>query len=180
MDYSDDPGAVQVSIDYTYENDTATYSGTATDGWGGTDTLMYIDQVGGSAYGDQFTITLNDVDGDLDNMFAVQGNAGADSITGTADQDVAAVHFDDPSAVSVDLGAGTAVDGWGNTDVLTDIEIAGGSDHGDTLTGSTGSDGFIATLGNDTITGGDGDYDWVYYGWDNDANGVAGVQVDMA
>ncbi len=181
--YDDDPAGISVTIDYIWSNDTASYSGTATDGWGNTDTLMYFDRIGGSAYGDQFTITVDDYDHDSDNFFAVWGNEGADTITGSMDGDIAAVHFYDPAAVNADLGAGTVTDGWGNTDQLSDIFIVGGSAYNDTLTGSSTSEsGFFGTLGNDTITGGSStDYwDWVYYGEGTKDTSVAGMEIDLS
>ena len=67
------------------------------------------------------------------------------------------------SAVTVNLSAGTA-SGWG-TDTLSNFQAIIGSNHGDTLTGTTGNDSITggtgsdliyATLGSDTYTGGGG------------------------
>ena len=49
--------------------------------------------------------------------------------------------------MKVDLGAGTATDGFGSNDSLTNIESVRGTDFGDDITGG---------LGANTLTGGDG------------------------
>ena len=45
-------------------------------------------------------------------------------------------YANDISAVTVDLSAGTAIDGWGNTDTLIDMDYVSGSQHDDTLIGN--------------------------------------------
>lgn len=60
----------------------------------------------------------------------------------------------DPAAVSVVLAAGTATDGWGNTDTLISIDGATGSEFADSLLGDDRDNVFEGRGGNDTITGG--------------------------
>lgn len=56
--------------------------------------------------------------------------------------------------VTVDLKAGTAIDGFGKTDTLTSIEGVRGTGYSDKLTGSSGDNWLRGDSGNDTISGG--------------------------
>jgi serralysin len=66
-----------------------------------------------------------------------RGMGAADHIDGRGGLDEVDFRFD-PNGVTVDLLAGGAIDGWGNTDTLFDIERARGSQHADTLLGDGG------------------------------------------
>jgi Ca2+-binding RTX toxin-like protein len=104
----------------------------------------------------------------------LEGGAGNDTLVGTGGTSYA-LYERASAGVVVDLQNGTASDGDGGTDTLTEIAGAAGSAHDDTLLGSTGDDEFMGYAGNDSIDGGDGT-DTVYY--DDDA-GTAGVVVDL-
>lgn len=101
----------------------------------------------GSVAGDELTGT------DLTDF--IWGGAGDDDIDGSAGLDIVVYVFD-PDGVTVDLGAGTATDGHGDTDSLAGIEAVVGSAFADMLTGSSGDDLFFATTGGDSIDGGMG------------------------
>ena len=77
-------------------------------------------------------------------------------------------------AVTVDLDAGTATDGFGNTDTLISIERARGTAAADSLIGSAADNGFVGLAGNDTINGGAGT-DELRYDVDFVFGGAAGV-----
>lgn len=89
-----------------------------------------------------------------------QGGVGRDSIDFSADYDAGG-----QNAVTVDLGAGTARDGFGNAETFTSIEGVRGTRFADALTGSSesnslsggdGSDRLYGLGGNDTLSGGAG------------------------
>lgn len=134
-------------------------NGTAQDGDGGTDTLISIAGVSGSAFDD----TLLGSDGD--DAFAGQG--GDDSIDGGAGNDT--VYYDPGEAIAgvvVDLASGTASGASFGTDTLTGIENVVGSFLNDTIAGDgndnlleglEGADSLSGAAGSDTLTGGDGD-----------------------
>ncbi|MCG8636761.1 MAG: hypothetical protein MI863_23205, partial [Desulfobacterales bacterium] len=187
VDYRDDPSKVTVSIFYDYSNNSEDYSGsTATDGWGDTDTLDHISGVIGSAFADSLTISYSDDRNDQTNQdhqepaFYMLGMEGNDTIKATGDdsEEVAAAYVEDPNGVTVNLENGTAIDGWGDTDTLIDIKVVVGSDHNDSLTGSNDTesyhgDVFLATMGNDTMNGLDGDEDEIDFSYldeDTDSN----------
>jgi Ca2+-binding RTX toxin-like protein len=132
--------------------------GTATDGFGNTDTLVDIDSARGTKLGDSFTGS------DDDNSF--MGFAGSDAITGGNGNDEVRYDTDwlmgGTFAVIVDLASGMTTDGFGDTDTLSSIEIVRGSKFGDTFTGSGADETFRGMAGNDTMDGGSGS-DWVSY-----------------
>lgn len=82
----------------------------------------------------------------------------------------------DPGAVSVDLVAGTAMDGWGNSDSLISIDGAIGSNFADTLLGDSRNNVFEGRGGNDTITGGAGADSYVL---SDDGDGGAAFGLDI-
>ena len=144
-------------------------SGTVSDGFGTTDTLINIEGLEGSSSGD----TLSGGTGTQ----WFRGRGGSDLIDGGADADWVS-YLSDPSSVIVNLGAsaldvgggitvvgGTARDGWGGpggilglggTDVLSNIENAEGSSSNDTLVGSIGANDLRGSGGADYINGGEG------------------------
>jgi Ca2+-binding RTX toxin-like protein len=155
-------------------------TGTATDNWGQTDTFSGIELVSGSPYADKL-IGGNPVNGSgaTDGFEGFTGGAGNDTIEGGAGFD--RIHYQtSPAAVHVVLGgtgAGTAQDGWGDTDTFTSIEEVRGSSFADTLTGSnsSGFESFEGRGGNDTIDGSGGTQDRVSF-----QSSPAGASVDLA
>ncbi|MBY0322259.1 MAG: VCBS domain-containing protein [Reyranella sp.] len=172
-------------------------TGTASDGMGGTDTLISIEAVEGSTFAD--TITMSDTANGW--VFARSGNdqifggAGSDNIYGGSGNDTivgGGGNFDlanysddgfDPAGVAthgviVNLATGTATDNWGNSDTLSGIENVSGSTFADTLTGDAGANNLSGGGGNDMLDGGAGN-DWLRGDSGNDTiNG--GADVDTA
>jgi Ca2+-binding RTX toxin-like protein len=154
-----------------------TGNGTASDGLGGTDTLVNIEAVRGSDFND----TLTGSDSAAFESF--EGRAGNDVIDGKAGTD--RIDFATSTAgVVVNLATGTASDGWGGTDTFTNIEnVRGSRDFADSITGSTGAnrlegnggdDSLSGGLGDDTLDGGSG-ADWAQY-----AGSASAVTVNLA
>ena len=170
LDYSADPSGVTVDLG----------ADTATDGWGGHDTISGFESVIGSDFGD--TLTANGADGLLsggagdDSLTAAGGNetlvggAGNDTLVGGAGFYNIADYSNDPGGVTVDLSAGTATDGFGGHDSLVGINAVIGSDHNDTIVG-TGSESVSGGAGDDSIS----NIDTIYY-----ASDPAGVYVNLA
>ncbi|WP_038035821.1 calcium-binding protein, partial [Thermopetrobacter sp. TC1] len=156
VDYSDADTAVNVDLS----------AGTASDGQGGTDTLINIENVIGSDFDDTITGDAND------NIF--NGNRGDDTINGGGGNDIFLTSFGNDTfdggsgtldtvdyeisnqAVNVDLANHTASDGLGGTDTLQNIEAVIGSPYDDTLTGDGGDNILSGYYGDDTINGGGG------------------------
>ena len=186
-------------------------TGTVIDGWGDTDTLIDIERISGSDFDD--TIRGSDGRDDLQGRAGndtLEGRGGDDSFTGGDGADTidggdgfdVVWHGNDIedggiAGITLDLAAGTVVDGWGNTDTLTSIEGADGSEvddimsgddndnfldgreGNDTLSGLGGFDTFRGSQGNDVIDGG-GDRDRVEYHRDAERGGTSGVVVDLS
>ena len=155
----------------TYQNAGAAVTvdlaaGTATGAATGNDTLANFNQVRGSSYGDTLLGSDNAV---LTERF--EGRGGNDTIDGRGGFDMVA-YDQSPNAVIVNLLTGTASDGFGGTDTLSNIEGIRGSAKDDVLTGGLAANGvlvsdgllevFQGNGGSDTIDGGQG-YDRVDY-----------------
>jgi Ca2+-binding RTX toxin-like protein len=176
VSYWNSTAAVNVNLS-GITGDGSSGSGTAADGLGGTDTLINVSRVMGSAYNDTLT-------GSSALMFEVfEGGAGNDTIDGGVVTDTlngentnAAEYSSAGAAVNVNLATGVATGGAGN-DALLNITQARGSAYNDTLTGSNNSlltEQFEGRGGNDTINGAGG-LDLVRY-----YSATAGVRVNLA
>jgi Ca2+-binding RTX toxin-like protein len=127
-------------------------AGQARDSFGDIDTLVGINWVVGTGFGD----TLIGGVGGTQRFETFQGNGGNDYIDGGAgDDDVS--YQQAPGGVNVNLATGVATgDG---TDTLLNIERVRGSNFNDVLTGSGRLDVaeiFVGERGNDAINGGAG------------------------
>ncbi|MER2626357.1 MAG: calcium-binding protein, partial [Accumulibacter sp.] len=152
VDYTTSPNGVYVTLNDTID-------GSASDGFGGTDTLRHIEGVRGSAYNDTLTGS------DSAAFETYDGRAGNDQINGKGGIDRVDYYYSTAGA-TVNLATGTASDGYGGTDTLANIEnVRGSRDFNDSLTGSTannkleglgGNDTLDGGAGNDTLAGGDG------------------------
>jgi hypothetical protein len=105
-------------------------------------------------------ITLDGGTGD-DQLFSFVGDAtliggpGNDSLFGLGTNETAS-YANDPAGVTVDLSAGEATDGYGDTDFLFGIENVIGSAYDDILIGDDCANVLQGGAGNDTLTGGGG------------------------
>ena len=114
------------------------------------------------------------------------GREGDDELTGGPGNDILngglhfdEVHYDDgPAGVTVNLSTNSATDGFGDSDILVDIEAVRGSLFADSLTGDDESNHFRGLDGNDVIDG-QGGIDIVRYDKDADYGGTDGVFVDL-
>ena len=153
-------------------------AGTATDNFGSTDTLVSIELVRGTSLAD--TLTGGNV---LSDRFeSYRGLAGNDTISGGTGFDEIRYDADAANggigAISVNLAAGTAIDGFGNTDSLAGIEAARGTAGNDTFVGDGLNNTFAGLAGFDLFTGGDG-FDEVQYQNDVLFGGGAAVTVNL-
>jgi Ca2+-binding RTX toxin-like protein len=102
--------------------------------------------------GNSVNNTLNGGDGND----TLNGGAGNDSLIGGNGNDFA-YYYSSTASVTVNLLTGTASDGLGGTDTLSQIEhIQGSNTAGDNLTGDANNNTFYGYGGNDTLNGGDG------------------------
>jgi Ca2+-binding RTX toxin-like protein len=171
--YSTDPAGVTVNLG----------PGTATDGFGGSDTISGVENVAGSAFPD--TVTGNGSDNVLngnDGADVLNGGGGDDTLNGRAGDDTivsrsgndalnggagtdTADYSTDPTGVKVNLGAGSASDGYGGSDTISAIENVSGSAFADAISGDAsdnvlrgggGKDRLIGAAGSDILNGGSG------------------------
>jgi Ca2+-binding RTX toxin-like protein len=148
--YMNSPAAVNVNL----------ATGTATDGWGGTDTLANIESVMGSSYNDII------VGGPGDDTLI--GGLGNDTIDGGAGKDTAVFSgdFDSYDVADSSSSDDVIVTGPDGTDTLRNVEflqfddetfdIIEGTAQSDTLSGGAGDDALFGDAGNDSLSGGAG------------------------
>ena len=84
----------------------------------------------------------------------IRGGTGADTMDGGADTDTVN-YSEDTAGVTVNLATGSATDGSGSSDTLSNFEWVTGSAYNDTITGSSGANTLRGGSGNDTISGDD-------------------------
>ena len=116
-------------------------------GGSGTDTLVGIENIGGSFWDDSLV-------GD-DGHNGLEGRAGNDLLDGAGGWDWIA-YWGATGGVTVDLANHTATDGLGGTDTIYGIEFIYGSSQGDQLTGDAGNNGIDGREGDDVMNGGGG------------------------
>jgi Ca2+-binding RTX toxin-like protein len=142
--YQDSPSGVAVNLAI----------GTASDGFGTTDTLINIEAISGSAFADSLV-------GDANNNTLI-GVAGNDTLDGGGFD--TANYFNSPAGIVANIALGTASDGFGGTDTLISIENIFGSPFADMITGDANNNNFLTGgAGNDTIDGGAGIFDTASY-----------------
>jgi Ca2+-binding RTX toxin-like protein len=123
LDYSGTPGAVTVNLG----------TGTATNGFGGSDTFKNVEAFTGGAGSDTFVGAAG--------SYSLDGGASIDKLDYSAA----------PGAVTIDLVGGTAVNGFGGTDQIKNFEtlVSGGGN--DTFLGGPGSHSFDGGAGFDKL-----------------------------
>ena len=148
----------------------------------GTDTLAGIEQVYATSHADVLTGGGTSHDYSNNSVFELfRGLGGNDTIDGGDGFD-RVDYATSGGGVNVDLAAGTAQDGFGGTDTLSNIEGVIGSNNNDTMYGTDrdtyDEDGYVETFqgnrGSDFIDG-RGGADVVIY-----AGSTAGVNVNLA
>ena len=140
-------------------------AGTATDGWGGNDTLVGIEGATGTEFDD--TLIGDDNDNFLEGLGGndtIEGRGGNDRIRPGAGNDIVDGGEGDRDTIDyrgeggasgavVDLAAGTATDTFGDTDTLTGIERVRGSDLGDDIRGDDQRNRLNGNDGDDYLEG---------------------------
>ena len=93
-------------------------SGSATDGWGKTDTLKSIEMLRGSAHADKFTGNgKNNIFRGLEGKDTLNGGSGRDEVRYDRDE-----RFGGDAGVEVNLSRNFAIDGFGDRDVVRNFE----------------------------------------------------------
>jgi Ca2+-binding RTX toxin-like protein len=160
-DYSTSTAGARVNLDSVSQtlNGVVVAASTASDGFGGIDTLTSIERIQGSAYADWI------IGGAAADTFA--GGAGNDNLNGGAGTDTLD-YSGSTAAVLVNLStasqtlnatavaAGTARDGLGGTDTVSNLENITGSAYNDFIYGSATANLFDSGAGNDWLFGGAG------------------------
>jgi Ca2+-binding RTX toxin-like protein len=141
------------------------FTGTATDPWGDTDTLISIESVIGTRFADDLTGTTF-ADGSRSSMFGEGGNdtfrAPSANSTATPNytRDTAAVRVNLSSSTvnlgGTDVAALSALDSFGGTDTFVGIVSIRGSNFNDFIQGGAANERLEGEGGNDDIRGGAG------------------------
>jgi Ca2+-binding RTX toxin-like protein len=168
--YLDEKGGSGVAVNLA--------TGTATDSFGNTDTLVDIERVTGTGFAD----SLIGGNAGNDSFEGFIGYGGADTINGGRGFDVADYYWDNSQGgyfgIVVNLTAGTVRDGFGTVDSVSGIEQISGTGYSDDFKGSSSGDEFMPFGGNDVIDGRLGS-DTVSYATDVWRNGKTGVHANL-
>lgn len=174
--YVSSPNAIVVNLGEEYALDGYDSDSVAGGVQSYTDTLLQVDGVQGSAFNDLLIGggLSRTADGGLYEDFeGMQGNDTIDGSDGSGSE--GARYSSSPSSVNVNLATGVALDGWGGTDTLIQIEVVFGSAFNDTIVGADSNDFFTGNGGADFLDGGNGTVDFINYSGSN-----AGVNVNLA
>ncbi len=153
-------GTTYDEITYSFEDGTSgininLVTGTGTDTYGNTETFTgAIEEIWGSSNADTIVGSASN-----NGLAGLAGNDTLDGGAGTFDTlryDLDAQHGS-TTGVSVDLAAGTATDGFGGTDTISNFEHVVGTDFADTLSGDGGINDLQGGKGNDIINTRDND-----------------------
>jgi Ca2+-binding RTX toxin-like protein len=150
-------------------------TGLVADPFGGIDTVTGVEGVRGTRNADAMTGNGgNNYFRGLDGADFIDGGGGIDQVRYDRDAQAGGT-----KGVEVNLAAGTATDGFGNSDTLVSIENVRGSNSNDTLGGDANDNAFQGMGGADTIDG-RGGQDTADYSADALAAGITGVTVNLA
>jgi Ca2+-binding RTX toxin-like protein len=172
-------------------------TGSATDGFGGTDTLTNIEVVTGTQFADTLTggnavLAVGDVyilnGGDGDDILTagsydalISPGGGKDAVKGGAGFDqISYENAGGTKGVDINLANGTALDPFGFTDTVSLVEGVRGTKFADTLTGDGASFNFYRGLAGDDIIDGGAGTDEVRYDRDANGGGNGNITVDLA
>lgn len=154
-------------------------TGVATDSFGNTDLLIDIEEVWGTAFADRLT----GGNAGNDDWEAFRGLAGADRIDGGRGFDEVRYDADfangGTTGIIADLQVGTIKDGFGDIDIVRNVEGIRGTQLVDLMNGDDGNNRFRGFAGADVIDG-RGGVDTVDYSRDAANGGSQGVIVNLA
>lgn len=151
-------------------------AGTASDGFGGHDTIISVGFADGSPFADILygNANLNNLSGGAgdDKLYGRDGDdvliggQGNDLLDGGNGSDTVS-YFNDPGGVTVDLAAGTATDGWGTHDTIVSCGLLVGTpEHADVLRGNDNANTIQGFGHGDVMTGRGGADTFVTASWD--------------
>ena len=138
-------------------------TGVATDGFGGTDSLVGVTAINATSFNDTIIGGAGN-----DRFRALQGN---DLMNGGNGSDAVDYNYTN-QPVSVDLVSGRANDGSNGTDTLISIEQVRGGSGNDTIIGDGWDNVIRGNAGNDSLVGGAGTGDVVDYSFPGTAASV--------
>jgi Ca2+-binding RTX toxin-like protein len=158
------------------------------------DTLVGIESLAGSTFGDTLSgdaggnvllgLGGNDTLVGDDGGDTLDGGDGADQLYGGGDNDYLIggagydfARYDNSSAMVVNLVTGLGGNGEAAGDVLSGIEGVVGSGAGDSMLGDAGANSFYGMVGKDTLAGGGGNDD--LWGGDGDDMLIGGTGADV-
>ncbi len=162
-------------------------SGTVQSGIAGrvNDTFTWVQFIQGSQDADTITVTGSDGD----NFEGFTGYAGNDTIDGGTGFDEADYrseareHRDSARGVVVNMQTGLAIDTYGDTDTLRNIEGIRGTFLADSVIGRNAADAFLTfrgLQGNDSLQGTVLGFERADYSRDANDGGTAGILADLA
>ncbi|UVC12398.1 hypothetical protein IHQ71_30825 (plasmid) [Rhizobium sp. TH2] len=170
-----------LSFEETYWRNDATMGiilnaakGTVRDSWGDKDTFNGFEEYDGSKFKDRITGSKRDeAFMGLQGKDTIDGGKGWDDVRYQKDE-----QFDGESGIIANLAKGFVIDGFGDKDIVSNIEGVVGTNEADKFVGSKANNFFIGLDGVDSYDGGKGSGDIARFFYWNDI-GQGGIIVDM-
>jgi len=148
-------------------------TGKAQDGFGNTDTIINMEAARGTSKADVFTGSSSIA------FLSYRGLAGNDTFIGSSAIDRVDYNRDvnagGTAGVTVNLDTGVAIDGFGNTDTLTNIDNVRATNQADSVVGNSGSNRLDGLSGNDSLNGQGGDDQLIGGGGGDTIDGAGGT-----
>lgn len=138
--------------------DLDTAAGTVVNPWSGKDQISSFEKYQGTSFKDRMSGSASaETFSGFDSSDTIDGRGGIDTVAYDSD-----VKYGGNGGINADLQKGKVVDGFGKTDIITDVENVVGTQFADTIKGSAAKNTLDGREGSDVLTGAGGGDTFVF------------------